>query len=200
MGGIRATFGAAEAFVGSTMIALSPYNPLGYVLLGHGADNASAGISQMVSGNKTDSYTHKGIKEASKLVGVGEEKAEMLAIIGDASIGVGGTLAASVFRNLAKVAPAVAPVIEGYNFTNSAAAHMDNASRMIPVQILDEIINAPLQVIKDPQGTNAMMYYSQMLKNGKLYNVEVLYDKGTNLIMHFKYTQKATGPLKSIPR
>jgi RHS repeat-associated protein len=200
MGGIRATFGAVEAFAGSTMIALTPYNPLGYILLGHGVDNASAGISQVVSGNKTDSFTHKGIKEASKLAGVGEKKAEMLATIGDASIGVGGTIAASVLRNLAKVAPAISPAIEGYNFTKSAAAHMDEASRVVPVQILDEIIKGPMQVIKDPQGSNALMHYSQMFKNSKLYNVEVLYDKGTNMIMHFKYTQKAIGPLKAIPK
>lgn len=77
---------------------------------------------------------------------------------------------------------------------------MDEAGRMIPVQTLDDIIKAPMQVLKDLQGTNALMHYSQMWKNSKLYNVEVLYDKAANTIMHFKYTQKAIGPLQAIPK
>lgn len=75
---------------------------------------------------------------------------------------------------------------------------MDDAGRMIPVQTIDDIIKAPLSVVKDPQGTNALMHYSQMWKNGKLYNAEVLYDKATNTIMHFKYTQKPLGSLPAI--
>jgi hypothetical protein len=86
----------------------------------------------------------------------------------------------------------------GFNFTKTAATHMDDPGRMIPVQIIDDIIKAPLSVVKDPQGTNALMHYSQMYKNGKLYNVEVLHDKITNTIMHFKYTKKPLGPLPVI--
>ena len=89
---------------------------------------------------------------------------------------------------------------KGFNFTKTAAGHMDDAGRMIPVQILNTIIRTPMKVLKDPQGTNALMYYSQMWKNGKLYNVEVLYDKSINTIMHFKYTEKALGPLQAIPK
>lgn len=75
---------------------------------------------------------------------------------------------------------------------------MDEAGRMIPIQVLDDIIKAPMSVVKDPQGTNALIHYSQMWKNGKLYNVEVLYDKVANTIMHFKYTQKPLGSLPAI--
>ncbi|SMP29205.1 hypothetical protein SAMN06264346_11185 [Chryseobacterium profundimaris] len=53
-------------------------------------------------------------------------------------------------------------------------------------------------VLSDPRGTNALMHYSQMWKNDKLYNVKVLYDEGTNTIMHFKYTQKPLGSLPTI--
>ena len=67
---------------------------------------------------------------------------------------------------------------------------MDEAGRMIPVK---------MTVVKDPRGaTNAMMHYSQMWKNGKLYNVEVLYEKTTNTIIHFKYDTRALGPLSKI--
>jgi RHS repeat-associated protein len=37
-----------------------------------------------------------------------------------------------------------------FNFTKTAAAHMDEAGRMIPVQTLDDIIKAPMAVVKDP--------------------------------------------------
>ena len=42
------------------------------------------------------------------------------------------------------------------------------------------------------------MHYTNMFKNGKKYNLEVLYDEVTNTIMHFKYTQKSIGPLDAI--
>lgn len=66
------------------------------------------------------------------------------------------------------------------------------------IQTLDDIIKAPMSVVKDPQGTSALMHYSQMCKNCKLYNVEVLYDKAANEIKHFKYTQKSLGPLPTM--
>jgi len=88
-----------------------------------------------------------------------------------------------------------------FNFTKTAANHMDEAGRTIPVQTLDNVIKTPMAVVKDPKGaTDAMMYYSRMWKNGKLYNVEVLYDKATNTIMHFQYGRNAMGPLKAIPK
>lgn len=75
---------------------------------------------------------------------------------------------------------------------------MADKARAIPIQIMNNIIKAPMSVVKDPQGTSALMHYSQMWKNGKLYNVEILYDKATNTIMHFKYTQKSLGSLPAI--
>jgi hypothetical protein len=85
-----------------------------------------------------------------------------------------------------------------FNFTKTTSQRMATKSRMIPIQILKEIIENPLAIAKDPQGTNALMYYSQMWKDGKLYNVEVLYDKSTNQIMHFLYKQEGLGPLQRI--
>jgi len=89
---------------------------------------------------------------------------------------------------------------ELFEFTATAARHMGEVGRMVPIQILNEIIKAPMAVVKDPQGTRALMYYSQMSRNGKLYNVEVLYDKAANLVMHFKYSREAMGPLAAIPK
>lgn len=88
---------------------------------------------------------------------------------------------------------------EMYNFTKTTIAHMDDAARMIPIQMLDEIIKNPIATVKDPRGaSDAIMYYSQMVKNSKMYNVEVLYDKATNTILHFKYDPRALGPLPPI--
>ena len=89
---------------------------------------------------------------------------------------------------------------ELFKFTGKAASRMEEVGCVIPIQILDDIIQAPMYVRNDPQGAKALMHYSQMWKKGKLYNVEVLYDKTTNTIMHFKYTQDATGPLNKIIR
>jgi hypothetical protein len=44
------------------------------------------------------------------------------------------------------------------------------------------------------------MHYTTMYKNGKMYNLEVLYDKATNTIYHFEYTRKAIGNLPKIPK
>ncbi len=88
-----------------------------------------------------------------------------------------------------------------FNFTETAAKHMNEAERMVPARALEGVIKSPMAVVKDPKGaSNAMMHYSQIWKNGKLYNVEVLYDKTTNTISHFQYTQKPIGPLKKVSK
>lgn len=88
--------------------------------------------------------------------------------------------------------------IEIFKFSPIAAKHMEETARTIPIQILNEIIKAPVAVVKDPRGTASLMYYAQMWKNGKHYNVEVLYDKTTNTIWHFLYDSQAMGPLPKI--
>ncbi|WP_409978434.1 RHS repeat-associated core domain-containing protein [Brevibacillus sedimenti] len=78
---------------------------------------------------------------------------------------------------------------EGLNFTGTAAKHMNEAGRFIPVQIQQSVIKYG-KGFPDPRGTNATMYYDVMYKNGKKYNVEVLYDAETNTVFHFKYTDR----------
>lgn len=88
---------------------------------------------------------------------------------------------------------------ELFKFTETTARHMNEPHRMIPIKILEDIINNPIATVKDPRGaTSALMYYGQLHKNGTLYNVEVLYDKANNQIMHFLYGQKAMGPLTKL--
>ena len=40
------------------------------------------------------------------------------------------------------------------------------------------------------RGSNATMYYTTMYKNGKMYNLEVLYDEISNTVYHFEYARK----------
>ncbi|EAR66173.1 hypothetical protein B14911_10577 [Bacillus sp. NRRL B-14911] len=86
----------------------------------------------------------------------------------------------------------------GLNFTPTTAKHMDNAGRFVPVQTLKLAIKG--KGYKDPRGSRATMYYTTMYKNGRKYNLEVLYDRKTNTIWHFEYARKAMGPLETIPK
>ena len=85
------------------------------------------------------------------------------------------------------------------NFTNTTKQHMDDPSRSVPVQTLKDAISSG-KSMPDPQGTSATMYYTTMTKNRNPYNLEVLYDKASNTIMHFKYTREAIGPLSAISK
>jgi hypothetical protein len=88
---------------------------------------------------------------------------------------------------------------ELFNFTNTALEHMGNPGRRVPIQIMQDVIENS-EGFPDPQGTSAKMYYERIFRNGKPYNLEVLYDNSTNTIMHFEYARKAMGPLQAIPK
>ena len=64
---------------------------------------------------------------------------------------------------------------------------MSNPGQAVPIQILKQAIEQS-KGVPDPQGSRALMYTVEMMKNEKLYNLEVLYDKATNSIWHFKYS------------
>jgi len=76
---------------------------------------------------------------------------------------------------------------ELFNFSTKAAEHMANPGRAVPVQILEQAIKGS-KGLADPRGSRALMYTTKMFKNGKAYNLEVLYDKATNSIWHFQYS------------
>lgn len=82
-------------------------------------------------------------------------------------------------------------------FSGTTKKHMDNPKRAVPVEILKEAI-ASGSPAYDPDGSNATMYYTTMYRNGKKYNLEVLYDSETGMILHFQYTPKAIGNLPKI--
>ena len=63
---------------------------------------------------------------------------------------------------------------------------MEDSARHVPIQILIEAIKNGTAT-PDPQGTSAIMYTIEMIKNNSTYTLEVLYDATTNTIMHLKY-------------
>ena len=78
---------------------------------------------------------------------------------------------------------------ELFNFARAAGIHMTEPGRVVPVQILEQAIKGSKGVV-DPRGSRALMHTTEMWRNGKVYNLEVLYDESTNSIWHFKYYTK----------
>ena len=86
-----------------------------------------------------------------------------------------------------------------FNFSKAALDHMHEPGRWVPMHLMKEVIEHPISVIPDPRKmTKANMYYSQISRNGKLYNIEILYDSIENKISHFMYDSDALGPLEKI--
>ncbi len=75
---------------------------------------------------------------------------------------------------------------QGVNFATKALQHMNEKARQVPVQVLIEAIKYGTKS-PDPQGSSAIMYSIEMVKNGKTYTLEVLYNAVTNTIWHFLY-------------
>ena len=88
---------------------------------------------------------------------------------------------------------------DGLNFSNRVLEHMGEGGRQVPMQTLQDAIRYG-EVMPDPRGSGASMYYTTMYKNGKMYNLEVLYDEVTNTVYHFEYARKAMGNLPAISK
>ncbi|EGO8243216.1 hypothetical protein ED235_12925 [Enterococcus faecalis] len=86
-----------------------------------------------------------------------------------------------------------------FNYTNKVNEHMANPDRAVPAQTLKEVINGGISM-SDPRGSSATMYYSEIYINDKKYNFEVLYDKPTNTVYHFKYDRRPLGPLPAVSK
>ena len=67
-----------------------------------------------------------------------------------------------------------------YKYTKTVMNHMKDPNRYVPESIVGDVIRYPIRTGPDPRGTSAKMYYSTMRRNGKLYNIEILYDSKQN--------------------
>lgn len=148
----------------------------------------------------------KGTKEFAKAVKClkNAEKTLALEVLAESSISKANALLETPWP-LKTIDPATASALqrgtEKFKFLESAAIHMTEESRWVPVNLLEEVINNPISIAPDPRKMKGFsVYYSQIWRNKKLYNIEVVYNKTTNEIKHFKYTEGPIGPLKKISK
>ena len=209
-GGLQAFGGLVEIGIGAgaTYLTGGAAAPIGWATLTHGLDHFFTGVKSAYYGRPLPTVTNQLLQKA----GASPEVASFIDNGSSMALTMGSTAAvnagryiyhlrsfkiADQFNSLTK-APSKKALL---NFTGTAGQHMFEVERKVPIHILDSIIKSPMAAMKDPQGvSNAMMYYSQLWKNGKLYNIEVLYEKYTNTVFHFQYTQKPIGPLKRISK
>ena len=76
--------------------------------------------------------------------------------------------------------------IRQLSFSHAAKKHMSEAARKVPIQMLEKAIKYG-KAARDTRGSKAIMYTTDMWKNGKKYKLEVLYDWSKRMILHFKY-------------
>lgn len=86
----------------------------------------------------------------------------------------------------------------GVKFTNTTIKRYLNSSRTVSKSDLKNAIQT--KAYSDRQGSGASAYYSRIIRNGKSYNLKVIYNKKTNTIFHFHYSRQAMGPLSKISK
>lgn len=104
---------------------------------------------------------------------------------------IGGIIVKAVMKQITK---SVAK--SGLKFAATPLKHMKSSSRFVPAQLLKQVTKG--KAYKDPRGSKGKAFYAVMKKNGKSYNLQVVYHKNTNTIYHFHYSRSAMGPLKKI--
>ena len=168
----------------------------------------------MVAGIVASGVTAKGLNGieagANKLAkapkgidGVTEGAGNVAEDVGKAGKGLEGAAkgAESAAEDAGKVVESgrISNLDDGLNFSNRALEHMGESGRQVPIQTLQDAIRYG-EAMPDPRGSNTTMYYTTMYKNGKMYNLEVLYDEISNTVYHFEYARKAMGNLPAIPK
>ena len=159
------------------------------ILAGYGASNLVYDKTNnqtlgMIAGILASMGTAKGLNMAD-------------AKLGWSNKGVKGNVVESVTGDIES--GRISNLDDGLNFSNSALEHMGESGRQVPIQTLQDAIRYG-EAMPDPRGSNATMYYTTMYKNGKMYNLEVLYDEISNTVYHFEYARKAMGNLPAIPK
>ena len=91
---------------------------------------------------------------------------------------------AGTLENLVDTATSLAKDLK---FTGTTAGRMEDAAQHVPKEILAEAIKFGKKV-PDPQGVvGAEKYVIEMFKNGKKYELEVVYRELDKTILHFLY-------------
>jgi hypothetical protein len=116
---LRAAGAIGEMAVGATFGVLTSWTGLGAVLgaaaVVHGADEFSAAMMEIVTGETTQSFAEKGIQGGLEIAGVSRENAAMIAPYANAGVGIaltGGAGAAKASITIAKTSSTVSEVSE----------------------------------------------------------------------------------------
>ena len=200
--GIWKTVGGAAMIVSGTVAIIALAGELtfrsGIVMLGKEGVSTLAGYgaSNLVY-DKTNNQTLGMIAGIMASMGTAKGLNMADAKLGWSNKGVKGNVVESVTGDIES--GRISNLDDGLNFSNSALEHMGESGRQVPIQTLQDAIRYG-EAMPDPRGSNATMYYTTMYKNGKMYNLEVLYDEISNTVYHFEYARKAMGNLPAIPK
>lgn len=72
-------------------------------------------------------------------------------------------------------------------FTETTAAHQANPARQVPLRILSEAILTGRRMPDPQNAAGAVKIVSEMYRNGKIYNLEVIYHESSKTILHFLF-------------
>jgi RHS repeat-associated protein len=141
-GGVEFFLGAAEVVGGALMCTNPATAPLGVISIVHGADNMSAGLTQSITGETTETFTHRGARVISEKAGANKETANNIATGVDMAIGTIG---------------AAGPVKAGPTIVKVVTAE-ETATQVIvkTEQIVTNGVNIPKGSVRfSPQATQA---------------------------------------------
>jgi hypothetical protein len=87
----------------------------------------------------------------------------------------------------------------GFKFTETTLNRYIDPARTVDAADLRTVVGT--KGYPDPQGASgATAHYGTILRNGKAYNLKVVYNAENNTIYHFHYSRAAMGPLPKIPK
>ena len=146
-GAVKLVGGILESAAGAAAGVLTSWTGAGAVAGGvvffHGADVASAGFTQLVTGQETKSFTEKGIKKGLTSAGVSEEKADVAAAYADMTISVVGTGGAGAIRTGAPLKVTKAPKISA-NATQGVVKATGQSHHLLSNKIVAALEKHPL--------------------------------------------------------
>jgi len=118
-----------------------------------------------------------------------------------ATAGLGGTTGGSPPKApfSSNTQQAIVESKAGFNFTSTTIKRFTDPARAVPANDLRRAVGGTPYA--DPQGAvGASAYYTTILKNGKSYNLKVVYNQESNTIFHFHYSRSSMGPLPKIKK
>lgn len=171
-GAVKAVGGLAEMVVGAVGGAATSWTGIGAVAGGgavvHGADNFAAGLTQLFSGNSTQTFTEQGISKGLQTVGVSEQKSNTIAAYTDVGISTVLTAGAGAATNSSKVVSATSKSSSTTNVKGLGNPFKNSTSKEVRSSFEKRVSQGTM----DKRGPNA--YVNK--KSGYSYNV----DKGGN--------------------